>query len=181
MSDINSLNDDMEVGAAVDEYEKPRGFEPLPVGEYLLMRDDTEAVQFKPMKTGDMMAFVKFKVFDGDFKDRAFLDIISTMVGKFRNASSIDDFLHACNYDVPPNNGRRYTIGELKQAVETTCGPFTAYVTWEAYCKDCGKTVARGVKKFPRNAQGQPDPHVECPDCGAKLTANNKVQRFVIE
>jgi hypothetical protein len=180
-TDINSLNDDAEVGADQETYEKPTGFRPLPPAEYNLIRDDTQDVEFRGMKTGDIMAFVKFAVLDGDFQGRSFLDLISSYVGKFRNASSIDDFLHACNYDVPPMNGRRYTIGEIKQAVSQTCGPFRAYVDWEAYCKECGTTAFKGHKKFPKDRAGNPNPEVLCPSCGATLIANSKVRRFVVE
>jgi len=181
MTDLNDLNLDMEVGAAFDEYEKPSNdFRPVDPGEYSLIRNTDNDLDWSAMKTGDIYTSVRFIVAGGDFNGRTIFDTISTYVGKYRKASSVQDFLAACEYDGEPENGKRFTAQEIIDAVNQTVGPFTAYVDWQGYCPHCDKTVIKSSKFFPRDDDGRLLHVTECPECGEKVTARARVKRFIV-
>jgi hypothetical protein len=48
-------------------------------------------------------------------------------------------------------------------------------VDWEAYCKDCGKTTVRGMKRFPGDGQGGHVTSTKCPKCGADIEAQARI------
>jgi hypothetical protein len=182
MSDLNDLNMDMEVGAAFDEYEKPSNdFRPVDPGEYSLIRNGDTEMEWHASDKGNVYANLKFLVQGGDFNGRTIFDTISTYVGKFRKASSVQDFLAACGYDGEPENGSRFTVQEIIDAVNQTFGPFTAYVDWQGYCPNCDKTAVKSSKFFPRDEDGKLLHTTECPECGGKVVARARVKRFIVE
>lgn len=185
-TDLNTLNLDMEVGAAYDEYEKPiNAFRPPDPGEYTLLRSVEQPLNWQPTKDADIWTNVRFIIQGGDANGRNVFDTLSTFVGKFRNASSVQDFLTACGWDGVPENGKRFTAQEIMDAVEQTYGPFDAYIDWQAYCPECGKTVIRNNRGFPRDSEGNLLHVVECPECaeeGTKttVTAKARVKRYIV-
>lgn len=184
MSDLNSLNLDMEVGVAFDEYEKPsNAFRPPDPDEYTLIRNAEKDLEWNPSKDGDIYTSARFIIQGGDFNGRSVFDILSTWVGKYRKASTVQDFLAACGYDGEPANGSRFTVQEIIEAVEQTFGPFNAYVDWQGYCPHCDETVIRSSKFFPRDDNGVLLHVVDCPKCGAKkaVTARARIKRFVVD
>lgn len=180
--DLNSLNFDMEVGAAFDEYEKPStGFRPPEPGEYTFLRSTEQALEWKPTASGnDVWTNVRYNIQGGDYNNRSIFDTLSTFVGRFRKASSVQDFLAACGWDGTPANGRRFTIGEIFEAVEQTYGPFDAYIDWQAYCPDCDETVIKSARNFPRDNDGNLLHEALCPKCGAKISAKARVKRYIV-
>ena len=181
-SNLNNLNLDMEVGAAFDEYEKPSNtFRPPEPGEYTFLRSTEHELLWLPTKDGDIWTNVRYMIQGGPSNNRTVFDTLSTFVGKFRKASSVQDYLAACGYDIPPANGRRYTVQEIQDAVAQTFGPFEAYTTWQAYCPDCDKTVIRSHKDFPKDSSGNLMHEVLCPECGKiKLTPKSRVKRYIV-
>jgi hypothetical protein len=182
MSDLNDLNLDMEVGASFDEYEKPDNtFIPPPPGVYSFLRSTEKPLEWKPTKNNDIWSPVRFIIQGGDFANRNVFDSLSTFVGKFRKASSVQDFLAACEYDGAPSNGSRFTAQEIMDAVDQTFGPFDAYADWQGYCKDCGKVTIKNGKSFPKDAEGNPVHQAACPVCGAPLAATLRVKRYIVK
>jgi hypothetical protein len=62
-------------------------------------------------------------------------------------------------------------------AGEHTCDAVTQ---WEAYCKDCAKTVLRNERNFPSDGKGGHKHVVECRNCGNEVTAQARVQRYLV-
>ena len=181
MSDINSLNEDMEVGVDINDYEAPtQGFAPLEPGVYTLMRDTADLV-FKPTKDNNIGCSVSFTIQDGPSSGRKVFGYLSTQVSRFRPASTIQDFLAATGSDVTPENGTRFTVREIKDAVNGAYGPFDAYLNWEGYCPECGKTVLRKKKNYPVNGKGEAIHDPACPECGkAKVKTSARITNFIM-
>lgn len=181
MSDLNTLNLDIEVGVAEDEYEAPsNSFRPVDPGEYILVRDPESELDWKEIKDGNIGTKVTFLIQGGDFNGRKIFGYLSTTVGRFRSSSNIQDYLKACGYDEAPENGRRFTAREIIAAVETTFGPFEAYISWEGYCRNCDTTVIRKASAFPRNADGSLNHEASCPECGQTVVAHARIKRYII-
>lgn len=49
---------------------------------------------------------------------------------------------------------------------------------WEGYCRDCEKTVLKGMKRFPQNADGTHAHTVKCPHCGGEVSAKATVAKY---
>lgn len=179
---LNDLNLDLEVGAAFDEYERPsNSFRPPEPGEYTFLRSTEQDLEWKPTKDNDVWTNVRYIIQGGDNNNRSIFDTLSTFVGKFRKASSVQDFLAACDFVGTPANGRRFTVQEILDAVNQTFGPFDAYIDWQAYCPDCDETVIKSSKNFPKDADGNLMHEVVCPKCGAKITAKARVKRYIVQ
>jgi hypothetical protein len=183
MSELNELNLDMEVGAPVDEYEKPSNvFRPPEPGEYTLTRSTEKALDWQPTKDGNIWTNVRFIIQGGDLSGRSVFSTLSTYVGKFRKASSVQDFFASCGIDYSPKSGTgRFTIQEIKDNVEQTFGPFNAYIDWQLYCPTCDETVIKKASGFPRDGDGNLINVVNCPKCGAKgLGAKAVLKRYIM-
>ena len=50
---------------------------------------------------------------------------------------------------------------------------------WEAYCRDCEKTIKRGMKKFPQNPDGTHRSTIKCPECGGEVSAKATISKYV--
>lgn len=115
---------------------------------------------------------------------------ISSRVSPFRqDGTDLDDFVRGCGDK--PSNGSRFTVKEIVDIVAVTWQQQRkGYLTWEGYCKECRKTIARGKTgakkedKFGFKAlgfageDGSLNPNVVCPLCGEIVTARGKIQKF---
>lgn len=181
VTSLNDLNLDIEVGAAVDEYEKPsNSFRPPEPGEYTFIRSSERALEWKSTEIGDIYTSARFLIQGGEMNGKSVFDTLGTYVGKFRKASTIQDYLAACGFEGEPENGKRFTAREIIEAVEQTFGPFDAYSDWQGYCAECGKTVLKGSKDFPRDDEGRLLHEAECPECGAKVVARARIKRYIV-
>jgi endogenous inhibitor of DNA gyrase (YacG/DUF329 family) len=180
--DLNNMNSDMEVGVPFEEYEKPsNSFRPPEPGTYSFLRSTEKELEWKPTDNGNIWTGVRYLIQGGDFSNRSVFSTLSTYVGKYRKASSVQDFLAACGNDSPPSNGSRFTVQEIQDNVAQTFGPFDAYIDWQVYCPDCEETVFKNSKSLPKDADGKPIHEVECPKCQAKLTAKANVKRYIVK
>lgn len=114
-------------------------------------------------------AYDNFPVFDN----------VSSLVFENSGTSKMAGVFKAAGETVPA----RVSLREFAQAFGKmlTGNPQVKVTTrWEAFCPDCegkngkqGKVVMRGQKKFPEGKHT-----VECPDCGASLTAQAKPVKY---
>jgi hypothetical protein len=181
--DLNSMNSDMEVGVPYEEYEKPsNSFRPPEPGVYTFLRSTEKELEWTMTEEGNIWTNVRYLIQGGDLNGRSVFSTISTYVGKYRPASTVQDFLAACGNEVPPANGNRYTVSEIKDLVNQTFGPFDAYIDWQVWCPDCGETVFKNAKSLPKNADGSPQHEVVCPKDSkhGKLTAKAQVKRYIV-
>jgi hypothetical protein len=183
MTDLNSMNGDIEVGVPYEEYEKPSSsFRPPDPSVYTFLRSTERALEWNPTDKGDIWTNVRFLIQGGDFNDRSVFSTLSTYVGKYRKASSVQDFLASCGAEFVPSNGRRFTAQEIKDAVDQTFGPFSAFLDWNLYCPECDETVIKNSKGFPKDEEGKLIHLVSCPKCGAKgLSAKSIIKRYVVQ
>jgi len=181
-----------EVGTADSEYVPTSQFPiPPPIGNYEFQGTDGGYAWGRGNDGSLYLKNCKFSVVGGEFDGKKLDGFISNRATPFRkNGTDLEDFIRAAG--AVPKNGSRFTNAEMVKAVEETFNAIRkGYVTWEGYCSDCGKTVARGKNGATKEnkdgfrvvgfLKGETlSPVVQCPLCGKMITARAKVQKFYV-
>jgi hypothetical protein len=184
------IDPDEEVGILSSEYVPSSKFPPPPpIGNYDY-RGEEGGFQWGRDKDKNLyLKNLKLVIVGGEHDGKKFDGFISNRKFAYRpEGTDMEDFLRAGGA-VPA--GKRFTNLEIVQAVEATFTKIRqGYMTWEGYCKNCGKTVARGKKQATKEYQGfkmagflkgeNLSPIVECPICQAMVQARLKLQRTYV-
>jgi hypothetical protein len=196
-SDINfdELGLDPNALAETDQstYEPTvQGMAPPDIGNYDVQGLEG-TLEWGRSKKGSLYARGTFLIVGGEFDGRRVDGFLGTVKPAYRKeGTDMDDFLHSAETYVPPANGHQYTLKEMGELVQLTWQDIRkVYVDREAYCKDCGKVVARGKKGAKKpNKEGFQMPGFEvdgvikqsiaCPLCGKVLVGRGKIAKWYV-
>lgn len=115
---------------------------------------------------------------DEGLKDKVFFDAASTIVMKGANTCRIAGILGALGAAVPARISNVELCRKLNEALglEPQC---RVTIQWEAYSKEQEKTLLRGMKKFPANADGAHKHTFNDPNTGEELSARAAIVRYL--
>lgn len=187
MPDISSLGLRDLTPIDYDKYETSSGPSAPPhAGRYLGRAPET--IEFSAGKDGQLIAVVDpITIADGEregypvrFTRVSNKPPKNSKTGGTQNRTIMDDYLRAHGIDARPTSHQEYA-----DLVESTVGrTFQFDGDWEAYCKGCGKSIARHETEFPLDAAGNHVPQIKCvacssPDNEVVVRANFRIARFV--
>lgn len=173
-----------------ENYTEPSEFPPpIPAGVYTLRQGKPAWEATKDGKLQAVMTHVV--VAPGEPEDGHKISFDRVSNGWFQRQSGkgnmMLDHIRALG-----NTNRPNTHQEWADAVEAgTDQNFKASIDWEAGCNHKGTSheVAwedkenvfrvRGMRKFPTNGSGKPDPEIECPTCHQTVLARERIGRRI--
>lgn len=184
INDLQLADEQVDINADADAFAGPP---PPPDGDYLVkLSVGKRAVTSGKTGAGKLFYMVdtNAKVIAGAFENRIFFDNVSTMVMDSSGTSRMAGVLKALGQSI---GGRTSIVDLTRTYVNTLTGEpsLSVQTQWEAYCADCksdfesskgkrgkkGGIVLRGEKRFPQNENGGHRHQVECPNCGAMVSA----------
>lgn len=180
INDLSLTDEALEIDPTADPFQLPP---PPPDGTYRLKLSVAESGWTENRdKRGKVFRTVNIEarvVDEGGLHDNAvFFDNCTSIVFEGSRTSRMAGVLAALGHPVAP----RTMLNEMARALdgllkgEPQCLGDTQ---WEAYCRDCQKTILRSMKRFPPTANGQGHKHVvECSRCGSEVAAQGKITRF---
>jgi hypothetical protein len=107
-----------------------------------------------------------------------FDNFVSTMVMENSGTSRVAGILKALGQPVPARTSHKDLIQRL---IDVLAGEPEVQITtmWEGYCETCDKTVVKGMKRFPKAADG--DSHqanMACPKDGTEVRAQARIVKY---
>ena len=177
MADVSQLNLAQPDSINWDEYQDGgKGFAPPPAGRYWGIAP--ESFTFKPTQERKLMAVIDpITIAPGQEGAGYQVRFSNASVKKFekREGSMLGDYLRSHGIVSQPRTNEEYAA-----LVESTAGrQFEFMLNWEAYCKQCQTTAAKGFKNFPNDGNGGKVSKIKCPHCDTEVYANGKATAFI--
>jgi|WetSurMetagenome_2_1015567.scaffolds.fasta_scaffold318395_1 hypothetical protein len=185
------IDPNAEVGMDSSAYVPTSQFPPPPpIGNYDYA-GITEGYTFGRDTAGNLYVRGNAMIVGGEYDNRRVSLFVSNRAAAYRpDGTDMEDFVRSAG--IIPANGKRFTALELVNAIkETWTKVRRGYLTWEGYCSDCKKTIARG-----KTGAKKPDKEgfqvigfqrgdsligsVVCPKCGKIVQAQGRIQKFYV-
>lgn len=110
--------------------------------------------------------------------DKPLFDNPSTQVFASSGTSKIVGILQALGMTGIPPRGKIHEYARFLQPYLEHEAEVDVMTQWEAYCKDCEKSI-KGMRRFPTNGDGGHKGAIECPGCGAELNAQARISKYM--
>lgn len=169
-----------------------QGPPPVDIGNYDVRGVDG-TLQWGRSSKGSLYARGTFQITGGEFDGRKVDGFIGTVKPPYRKeGTDMDDFINSASEKITPANGHNFTLKEIGEIVKLTWGDVRkVYVDREAYCKDCGRVVARGKKGAKKpgkdgfqmlgfEVEGVVKAAIACPLCGKMLVGRGKIAKWYV-
>lgn len=182
--DINDLSLDtseVEINPEADAFAYPP---PPPEGRYRVKLKLADKGWEKGLTKGNveyLRANIEARIIaPGEtWDDKPLFDNPSTQVFESSGTSRIVGILKALGMTGIPARGKIVEYARFLQPYLEQEAEIDVQTQWEAYCKDCEKTVAKGMKRFPMNGGGSHKGAIECPQGHGELNAQSRISKYM--
>jgi DNA-directed RNA polymerase subunit RPC12/RpoP len=169
--DLPELDETLDIDLEAEAFPD---FKPVSDGEYLLRLEPEE--EGSSVKTVDGVSYVSIPfavsiVDPGNGLDgrKVRFQKVSTRLNKSRTSRAIG-LLKAVGA-TPSGPLSAKNVANAVESVINSHAEFLGTLRMEGYCKDCGKTVLRGDRKFT-------DGEAECPKCGSEVRGRMSIVKM---